>query len=109
MGESADSFRSRSGGRSGARVRATALGGDMTRLHAQRTLPILFLPFILVAASAAASPDLRLLSLVPPGAQLVAGISASTIQGQPHNFVLLTPINWVDLQDFFALTGADDS
>jgi hypothetical protein len=86
----------------------SGFGGDVIKAD-HKKLPLPFLPFILIAASAAASPDLRLISLVPPGAQLVAGISASAIQGHPHNFVLLTPNNWVDLQDSFALTGADDS
>ena len=80
----------------------------MIRFPAHRRLPILSLPFILVGV-AAASPDLRLLSLVPPGAQLVAGVSAATIQSQPFNFVLITPNNRIDLQDFFSLTGADDT
>jgi hypothetical protein len=69
----------------------------------------MFFSLIFVGIAQAVSPDPRLLSLVPPGAQLVAGIGASTIQSQPHNFVLITPNNWVDLQDFFALTGADDT
>jgi hypothetical protein len=69
----------------------------------------LLIPFILVRITAAASPDPRLLSLVPPGAQLVAGIGASSIQGQPNNFVLMTHNNSIDLGDFFALTGADDT
>jgi hypothetical protein len=67
---------------------------------------ILFFPLILVG-TAAASPDSRILSLVPQGAQLVAGISALTSEGQPQNFVLMIQNNWVDLRDFFALTGAD--
>ena len=78
------------------------------RFHGHKKLQILFFPFMLVGI-AAASPDLRLLSLVPPGAQLVAGVGASTIESQPDNFVLITPNNRVDLQDFFSLTGADDT
>ena len=80
----------------------------MTRFPAHRRLPILSFPFILVGI-ATASPDPRLLSLVPPGAQLVAGIIAPPTQGQPDNFVLMTHNNTVDLEDFYALTGADDS
>jgi hypothetical protein len=80
----------------------------MTRFHGHKGLPILFFPFIFVGmAAAAASPDLKLLSLVPPGAQLVAGISAPSTQGQPDNFVLITHSNSVDLEDFYALSGAD--
>jgi hypothetical protein len=80
----------------------------MVRFHAYKMLQIPFFQVTLIGI-ATASPDPRILSLVPPGAQLVAGISASTIQGQPENFVLMTPNNWVDLQDFYALTGADNS
>jgi hypothetical protein len=81
----------------------------VTRFHAHKKLPILFFSFILVGITAAASPDPRLLSLVPPGAQLVAGISASSTQGQPDNFILMTHSNTVDLEDFFALIGSDDT
>jgi hypothetical protein len=81
----------------------------MTRLHGHKTLPVVLFPFIFLGIAAAASPDRRLLSLVPPGAQLVAAISAPSTQGQPDNFVLMTHNNRVDLEDFFALTGADSS
>ena len=81
----------------------------MTRFHGHKKLPILFFPFIFIGIAAAASPDPRLLSLVPPGAQVVAGISAPSTEGQPDNFVLMTHNNTVDLEDFFALTGADSS
>lgn len=81
----------------------------MARFHGQKKLLILFFPFIFVVTAAAVSPDPRLLCLVPPGAQLVAGISAPSAQGQPDNFVLITHNNTVDLDDFYALTGADDS
>jgi hypothetical protein len=80
----------------------------VTRFHGYKRLQILFFQLTLIGVAAAA-PDPRLLSLVPPGAQLVAGISASMFEGQPHNFVLMTQNNWFDLQDFFALTGADDT
>jgi hypothetical protein len=81
---------------------------DMPRSHGHKKIPILFIPLIFLGMAAAASPDPRLLSLVPPDAAIVAGISASSIQGQPDNFVLVTHNNSVDLEDFFALTGADD-
>ena len=81
----------------------------MTGFYGRKGLPMMFFTFILGGITAAASPDPRLLSLVPPGAQLVAGISAPSIQGQPDNFVLMTHHNTVDLEDFFALTGADDT
>jgi hypothetical protein len=81
----------------------------VTRFPGYKELPVLFFPLTLIGIAGAASPDPRLLSLVPPDAQLVAGISASSIQDQPDNFVLMTHNNRVDLQDFFALIGADSS
>ena len=77
----------------------------MTR-HGKQKLAIPFFPFIFVGL-AAGSPDSRLLSLVPPSAQMVAGISAPSQPGQPDNFVLMTHNNSVDLEDFFAITGGD--
>jgi hypothetical protein len=57
--------------------------------------------------SSAAPPDLKLIAMVPPGAQIVSGISSLPHGGQPDQFVLLTHDNVVDLQDFFALSGVD--
>jgi hypothetical protein len=62
-----------------------------------------------LVALAHASADPKLLSLVPPDAALVAGISASSFGGQPNNFVLLTGKNRADLADFYSLTGGDDT
>lgn len=81
----------------------------MSRFHGHKKATIPIVPFIFIGIAAAASPDTRLLSLVPPGAPLVAGISAPSIQGQPDNFVLMTHNNTVDMEDFFSLTGADDT
>jgi hypothetical protein len=62
-----------------------------------------------VAIGAAASPDRALLSLVPPDAQIVAGINSMPTGPQPGHFLLVTHNNIVDFADFFALSGADDS
>jgi hypothetical protein len=78
------------------------------RFHGHKNLQLFFFPFIPVRI-AAVSPDLRLFSLVPPGAQLVAAVSASTVESQPDSFVLITPNNRVDLLVIFSLTGADDT
>jgi hypothetical protein len=86
-----------------------AFGGDVTPSHGYKKRAILLFPFILAGIAAAASPDPRLLSLVPPDAQLVAGISPPAIQDQPDHFFLMTRNNGIDLEDFFALTGADSS
>lgn len=59
--------------------------------------------------NSATTHDQKLLSLVPPGAQVVAGISATSRPDPPDNFLLVTHYNIVDLQDFFALIGADSS
>ena len=57
----------------------------------------------------AISADAKLLSLVPPGAEIVAGITAPRSPDQPDSFVLTTHNNTVDLEDFYALTGADST
>lgn len=65
--------------------------------------------FLLVAAtySHALSSDARLLSLIPPSAQIVAGMDSPPPKGLPGSFVLMTHNNSVDLGDILALTGAD--
>jgi len=67
---------------------------------------LLFCP---VPRSFAASPDLKLIALVPPGAQVISGISALPHEPQPDQFVLLTHNNVVDLDDLLAICGADGS
>jgi hypothetical protein len=59
--------------------------------------------------NSATTMDQKLLSLVPPGAQVVAGMSATSRRDTPGSFLLVTHSNTVDLQDFFALIGADGS
>jgi hypothetical protein len=59
-----------------------------------------------VIGSASASPpgsDPRLLSLVPPGAAIVAGMT----QGTPDSYLALTPNNTTDLMDFISIAGVD--
>lgn len=62
-----------------------------------------------VPASWALSADQKLVSLVPPGAEVVAGMDTPPPKDQPGSFVLITHNNTVDLQDFFALTGVDSA
>jgi len=71
-------------------------------------LAVLF-PFFADAMSMTSSPNQKLLSLVPPGAQVVAGISAPSRRDQPSNFLLITHDNNLDLTDFYTLSGADSS
>lgn len=80
----------------------------MRRFHANRPLAMLLFPFISVAMTWA-SPDPRLLSLVPPGAQTVAGMSNQMLLGGATGFLLMTPNNVVDRRDFISLVGVDDS
>lgn len=67
--------------------------------------------FLLLAAPicSVAAPDSKLLSMVPPGAQIVAGIDSQPPKGEPGSFVLITHNNSIDLRDFFALTGVDST
>ena len=80
----------------------------MRRFHANRNLAMLLFPLISVAMTWA-SPDPRLLSLVPPGAQLVAGMSIPIPRGRPDGFLLMSYKDLVDRRDFMSLVGVDDS
>jgi hypothetical protein len=60
----------------------------------------------LVFGTASASPpdaDPRLLSLVPPGAAIVAGLT----RGTPASYLALTRNNTTDLADFLSIAGVD--
>lgn len=72
-------------------------------------LPVVTMSIVFAGAAAAASPDPLLLSLIPHGAQIVAGTSAPPTKGQPHSFLVFTPVNAVDLQDFRSLMAVDDA
>ena len=75
-----------------------------------RLSAILLFPIMAVGMGQSFSPDLRLITLVPPDAKMVAGIGAPTPHGQkPSSFLLITPNNAADLNDFLALTGVDDA
>jgi hypothetical protein len=80
----------------------------MKRFHPNRTLAMLLFPLISVAMTWA-SPDPRLLSLVPPGAQIVAGLSNPLPRGRPDGFLLMSHDDMVDRRDFISLVGVDDS
>jgi len=81
----------------------------MAQFRRAMGLWVFLLPVLVPGNAAAASPHPPLLSLVPPGAHIVAGVEAPPSSQQPNNFVLITHSNTVDLADFFALTGADDT
>lgn len=79
----------------------------MWRLFGKKCFLIGSLAFVLTPIALALSPDHRLISLVPPGAQVVDGMIAPSGPDQRGNFLVITHNNKVDFQDFFALTGAD--
>jgi hypothetical protein len=61
----------------------------MKRFHRNRTLAMLL--FLLVSAAMTwASPDPRLLSLVPPGTQIVAGVTNPMLHGRTDGFLLMS-------------------
>jgi hypothetical protein len=68
---------------------------------------MVLIAFFKVASVSAVTPNTRLLSLVPPSAQVVAGMHAPSGGSQPKSFLLMTHNNSVDLDDFIALTGGD--
>jgi hypothetical protein len=81
----------------------------MKRFHGNRALAMLLFLFVSVEMLAAAPPDPRLLSLVPPGTQVVAGVSNRTPAGQPESFLLMSRNNLIDRRDFISLAAVDDS
>jgi hypothetical protein len=81
----------------------------MRLFHGMKSLAMLFFPLIAVEMVSAAPPDVKLLSLVPPGTQLVAGASNQRHPGVPESFILTGRYNLIDRRDFLSLAGVDDS
>jgi hypothetical protein len=81
----------------------------MRPFHVGRVLLLALVPFLAVPVTSAVTPDPRLLSLVPPGAPFVAGLSAPSAPGQPGSYLVATRNNTVDFRDFISLSGVDDS
>ena len=81
----------------------------MRLFHGMRTLAMLFFPLIAVEMVWAAPPDPKLLSLVPPDTQLVAGACNQTHPGTPESFLLTGRYNLIDRRDFLSLAGVDDA
>lgn len=79
-------------------------------LAGSRLSASLLFPIMAAGMGRSFSPDLSLITLVPSDADMVAGIGAPTLHGQqPSTFLLITPRNAADLNDFLALTGVDDA
>jgi hypothetical protein len=81
----------------------------MKRFYGIRTFAMLFFPLIAVEMVSAASADPKLLSLVPPGTQLVAGVNYRTPTGHLEGLLVTGPKTLVDRCDFISLAGVDDS
>jgi hypothetical protein len=81
----------------------------MRKFKTGKLLSIAFFLTLATPISVAASPDRGLLSLVPPDVQIVAGMNSMPPGTQQDSFLLITRNNMVDLEDAFALSGADDS
>lgn len=71
-------------------------------------LVVLF-PLFTIALARAVTPNPKLLSMVPPTAQSVAGIAGPRRGTGPNVFLLATHNNLTDLYDFISLFGADGS
>lgn len=69
---------------------------------------VIFSSFAALSAWAV-SPDLRLLSLVPPHAEILSGIKPSPSKEQTNRFLLATKQDKIDMDDLAALIGADSN
>jgi hypothetical protein len=78
----------------------------MRLFRGHRPLLLWLFAALAVVKCSAVAPDSKILSLVPPDAEVVAGMSASS---QPENFLVADRSNIVDLNDFYALTGVDST
>jgi hypothetical protein len=78
-------------------------------LRTTNTMLLLFVLFHAAVAASALPSDLRLIQMVPPESQVIASMLRPTPEGQPSSFLLITMYNRIDLEDFYALTGADES
>jgi hypothetical protein len=78
-------------------------------LHQKKTSLLLLSLAILVGTACCASADSQLLSLVPHDARVLTELVAPSAGGHQNGFVLATGNNYVDLNDFLALTGMDNT
>jgi len=81
----------------------------MRQLQGAKSILFAFLTCMAVSISPAATADLKLLSLIPPGAQAVARISSPNPSALIGHFVLTTRNNGINYNDFWALTGGDST
>jgi hypothetical protein len=81
----------------------------MRRFHVGKVVLGVVFSFFAVVLASAVTPNPKLLSLVPPTAQSVAGIAGPRRGTEPNVFLLTTDNNLTDLYDFIGLSGADGS
>ncbi len=78
-------------------------------LRTAKAFLLLSILFNAAVTASAISSDLRLIQMVPPESQIIASMLSPTLDVQPSSFLLFTGNNRIDLEDFFAVTGADAS
>jgi hypothetical protein len=76
-------------------------------LRSARAMLFLSLLFPSAGAVFALSSDVRLIQLVPPDSRIIAGMLSRSRKDHLDSFLLITRGNKIDLQDFFAIVGAD--
>ena len=78
-------------------------------LFPAKCLAIVFTLLLPRTSSSEATYDPRLLALVPPGSQNVAGLNPAPPNNWHARFLLITRRNAMDMEDFLALSGGDAS
>jgi hypothetical protein len=69
---------------------------------------VVFLAFLFGAVrSRTVTPNPKLVALVPPATNIVAGLNVPPRSGQPSTFLLTSHYGTIDLNDFISTTGAD--
>ena len=74
-----------------------------------KSILLLFFLFDAVFAAHSLSLDLGLIQMVPPDSLVIASMLSPKPGGEPGSLLLITGNNKIDLEDFFAVTGADVS
>jgi len=74
-----------------------------------KSILLLLFPFSAVVAANSLPSDLRLIQMVPPESQVIASMLSPKPGAEPGSLLLITGNNKIDLEDFFAVTGADAS
>jgi hypothetical protein len=81
----------------------------MRRFGVGKLVLVVLFSFFVVALASAVTPNPKLVALVPPTSRMVAGMIAPRSGRVPSSFLLITHKNLLDLNDFNALAGADNS